>query len=241
MIKAIAAVLLVVAITADAGEMSIVASWRSPSNATMGIDYYGGYLYHATPGQDIINITTTSGSFVASLPDPSRAYDIDRTAIEFWTANGTGSGITRLSTVGSYIRGVATPGSLGRGVTYGEGCLWYATYITAPVVYRLTANGSIMASFRLPGRSPGGLFWDASTLWYADAANPPPNGLIYHVTTTGSVIDSIAVPSTQPAGVTWQGQYLWYTDYKTHYVYQVRYSPVAVSPASLGRVKAMYR
>ena len=238
-VKGIVALVAVLAAVSSAGDVSIVASWRSPSVITFGIDYYGGYLYHATPTESRITVTTLTGSIITWLPDVTRGWDLDRTPVEFWVAVGSGRGIARLSTTGSFIRQVSTPGNLGLGITYGEGCLWYATLSTTPYLYRLTVNGSVMSSFQLPGRSPGGLFWEASTLWYADAANP--SGSIYHLTTTGSVLDSITVPNTRPAGITWQGPYLWYTDYNNHYVYQARYSPVGVTPASLGRVKAMYR
>jgi len=217
---------------------SIVASWRSPCRYAFGLDYYDGCLYHTGQAESVIYATNTAGSILGITPDPSKAYGVDRTANEFWTAPGVDL-IYRLATTGSVIRSLPAPGYAGYGVTFGEGCLWYSTYTTAPYIYRLTVDGSVMSSFRSPGRATGGLFWEAPTLWFADCANP--SGSIYHVTTNGSIIESITVPGARPLGVARQGPFVWYTDINTRFVYQVTYTQTELEPASLGRVKALYR
>ena len=218
---------------------SIVASWRSPCINPAALDYYDGRLYHVAQAERKIFITTTVGSLLGSVVDPTSARGLDRTAIEYWICHANGS-IARLDTTGSLIRVLPGPATQGYDITLGEGCLWYSGYTTAPYIFRLTVEtGSIMASFRSPGRAPGGLFWEAPTLWFAEGANP--TGSIYHLTTTGSIIESITVPGARPYGVAREGPFIWYTDFTTGYVYQITYTQTGVEPASLGRVKAVYR
>ena len=103
----------------------------------------------------------------------------------------------------------------------------------------VTIIGSLVASFRSPGRATGGLYYELPYLWFADCANP--TGSIYQVTTAGSIITTVTVPGARPFGVAREGPYIWYSDFTRRYVYKVTYSPTAVAPASLGKVKAVFR
>ncbi len=221
---------------------SIVSSFRSPcTGSAYGVDYHGGYLYHADGGsRRVFYVTNTAGSVVATIPDLTAAVGIDRTDAEFWTSNYSGW-VSRVSTNGSTIRRFRIPGQVrGYGITYGNGYLWCDT---APGstrrVYQFTTYGSVASSFTPPGAAAGGLCWDAPHLWYADSLNP--TGLIYRITTSGSVVTSINVPGARPRGITRQGPYLWYTDFNKSWVYQITIGFTAARPASLGRVKALYR
>ena len=224
------AVITICAGTAFAGTASIVSSFRSPcSTYAWGIDYHGGYVYHGD-GHNYIYRTTTTGSRLDSLSVGNASAGIDRTDLEFWTCN-RGGWIFRLSTEGSTIRSFEKPVD-SYGITYGEGFLWYSS---KSYVYKLTVNGSGVSSFRLPTASHRGICWDAPYLWTASNGSQ----MIYRITQTGSVVDSISIAPNNPWGVTWDGSYLWYT--ANYYVYQVSISHTPVAPASLGKVKAIYR
>jgi len=212
------------------GTASIVASFRSPCARVCGIDYHGGYLYHGD-GQNYIYRTTTTGSLLNSLNVGNASWGIDRTDDEFWTCNIAGF-IFRLSKTGSVIRSFEGPSYPGYGITNGEGFLWYST---ATYTYKMNITASLISSFRLPASRHRGLCWDEPYLWTAD------NGTrrIFQITQTGSVVDSFSI-NENPYGVTKDGSYLWYSA-SNNWVYKTKLCYTAVEPASLGRVKAVYR
>ena len=228
--KRLAAITLCAA-TAFAGTASIVTSFISPCNPgdVYGIDYYDGSLYHAggaTSGY--IYRTTTDGSTISSFKH--RASGIDRTWSEFWTSFYSARLIYRLSTTGTVIRTIEAPG-LGPGVAYGEGFLWYST---GSEIYKLLVDGSIVESFKTPKVGATGVCWDDPNLWLAVY----PAGTIYKITQTGSIIGSTQTKGN-PYGVSWDGSYLWYT--AIGWVYKAKVNFTSIAPASLGRVKALYR
>jgi hypothetical protein len=223
-------------VSAFGGTASIVASFTSPcSSYAWGIDYHGGYVYHGD-GHNYIYRTTTTGSLLDSLDVGNASAGIDRTDFEFWCCN-LGGFIFRLSTTGSVIRSFEGPAYEAYGITHGEGFLWCSD---ALYLYKLTVNGSLIGSFRLPATSHRGLCWAAPYLWTASNARR----MIYQTTQSGIVVDSFGtVPGYTPHGVTWDGSYLWYTASSgvLLYVYKARLCFTAVTPASLGRVKALFR
>lgn len=218
---------------------SVVSSFRTPcTNGVYGIDYHDGRLFHAEGGAaNVIYETTTTGSLLGTIPvgPYPAAIGIDRTDVEFWTCRYYRGLVHRLTTAGSLIRSFERS-SGGDGITYGEGCLWYAD---SPWIYRLTVNGSVMGSFRAPSAYVYGLCWDAPYLWLSDPGTT--SGSIFQITTTGSVVRSIPRPGQRPVGVTWDGKYIWYTNPADQWVYRMTVTMTGVAPASLGRVKALYR
>ena len=65
---------------------SILRSFESPCNdRTDGIDYRGGFIYHANyNGPNEILKTDTRGSLVSSLAEPAGALDLDYTGGAYW-------------------------------------------------------------------------------------------------------------------------------------------------------------
>jgi len=225
---------VVCAVAGYGGTASIVASFRSPCSVAYGIDYYDGYLYHAglgTPSQ--IYKTDRFGSIKEILPNPD-ATGIDRTPTHFWVC--ARSRIYLLETNGEIVRYFNGPGSVPRGIAYGGGFLWHSN---GYYVYKLrTADGAIINSFGAPApcAAVAGVFWEAGQLWLAGWAC----NLIFKTTETGSVIESFSLGSIKrPYGITREGEYVWIT--AEEYVYKMKISPTAVEPASLGKVKALWR
>ncbi len=225
-------IMVLLAGTAFAGTASIITSFRSPCRNVRGIDYHGGYLYHAAVSENIV-VTTTTGSVVQTIRALYTGTGLDRTNIEFWTA--TGYLINRLSTNGSLLRSFMGPVRV-RGITFGEGFLWLTGNDTR--IYKITVNGSVVNSFTLPRCNSYGICYRNRELWLAERSE----GSIFQVTVGGSFIESYPLPQ-YPWGVTCEGQYIWYSSFMNGWVYKMLPIPygTAVTPASLGKVKALYR
>ena len=121
-----------------------------------------------------------------------------------------------------------------RGIAYGGGFLWVTASTT--YIYKLTIDGSAVNRFILSGCNPDGICYDDGELWLAERSK----GGIWNVTTSGSIIESYDIPQT-PWGVTCQGEYIWYSVYANGYVYKMLPITTGIAPASLGKVKALYR
>jgi hypothetical protein len=102
-------------------------------------------------------------------------------------------------------------------------------------------TGSILGSF-----SHGGLYaydcaWDwRNKLVWGGYGSP---GVVRGWNTSGSVVASFTVPNTYPYAITYYGQYLLVgCTIPNHYFYKVHCpSPLTIEPASVGKVKAMFR
>jgi hypothetical protein len=228
---------------------SIIRSFESPCNdCTDGIDYRGGYLYHANfNGPCEIIKTTTAGSRVSSLTDPTYVRGVDFTGAVYWVYSFwpqvPRDRIYRVTEAGSLAASFAAP-SNGYGVTYDGEHLWYSTAGSHywNYVYKLTTKGSVVSSFQAPhgkGYLNKDIDWGDSCLWLAQSSSA--GGFIYQMTTAGSVVFSIFLQGREPTGVAWDGKRVWFADGGNDWVYQISWSGVDVAPASIGKVKALFR
>lgn len=248
-----AAVALLAATSAFAGTLTIVSSFSSQKNRRKGLEYAGGYLYATSNYSDnTIHVYTTTGILVRTIPTPPGAVGLE--------VSHAPSGYLWLSTFspaygylmqlsnGSIVSSFAGPAS-GQGLT-SDGTYLYWSTTHAERLYVLTTTGSVVRSFKQPARHPGGCDYVAPGYlwlcdWYLFAER------LYYYTTTGSAVDSFRTPGApqiRPSGVTWDGNYVWYHHYRFNiyepaYVYRtrVKFSGVGVEPASVGRVKALFR
>lgn len=244
-------VILSVAFAASAAATggSIIRSFESPCNdRTDGIDYRDGYIYHANfNGPCEVLKTTVAGSVVSSLQEPPYACGVDFTGSDFWAyaywPRVPRDRIYRLNRDGSVVASFAAP-SYGYDVTFDGGNLWYSTAGNHywNYVYKLTTAGSVLSSFQAPhgrGYLNKGLDWGGSYLWLAQASEV--DGLVYQMTTAGSVVYSVSMPGRQLTGVAWDGKHVWFADGGTAWVYQMTWSGIGVAPASVGKVRALFR
>jgi len=115
------------------------------------------------------------------------------------------------------------------GMTWEPGYLWQEKF-------KYTTSGSLVASFA-PPFYPNDLAWDGHYLWAGG------NGVyMTKLTTKGSIVTSFPAPGGVGAsGATFDGNYLWYVNGGRGWAYQVDIEVVGVAPASMGKVKALYR
>lgn len=238
----LAAVATLYIVSAAFGAGSIISSFQSPfyPGYAKGMDHRGAYLYHVSNYANYIYETTTTGSIVRSIRAPSMTMGVYFTGSYFWTCSFSPAMVYYLTTAGSVVRSFSGPAA-GYGLTFDGTYLWYSS-ATADRIYRLTTTGSVVTSFSHPGSFAGGLDWANGYIWAADW--PSSGGGVYRVTTTGSVVESyVPVPNGgRPSGCAWDGNYLWYVDYNTpRYVYCIDTVTTSIAPASVGKIKAVYR
>jgi hypothetical protein len=97
----------------------------------------------------------------------------------------------------------------------------------------------VLASFPISNDSFFDIAWDHRNqlLWMGDLAN-----VVYGYNLSGSVVASFTVPSTYPYGMAYYDQYLWVGCDGNDYIYRVHCpGNIGVTPASFGRIKAIYR
>lgn len=246
---AVAFLMVALASGAAATGGSIIRSFESPCNdQTDGIDYRGGYVYHANfNGPCEVLKTKTTGSLVSSLKNPPNAVGIDFTGVVYWAytfwPQVPRDRIYRVNEAGSITASFAAP-SHGYGVTYDGEQLWYSTggNHNWNYVYALTTTGSVISSFQAPhgkGYLNKDVDWGGGYLWLAQSGAI--DGVIYQMTTAGSVVYSIFAAEHRPTGVAWDGKHVWFADGRTDWVYQMKWSGIDVAPASMGKVKALFR
>lgn len=123
-------------------------------------------------------------------------------------------------------------GDAGRGTT----ALFVADSQPGYIWRHNLSTGSILSSFRRGAR------WDVAYdhrnrfIW-----SPWSSKVIYACNTSGSLVSSFVGPADEPTGLAYYGQYL-FVGCTNGYVYRVHCpGPVSTTPASLGKVKALYR
>ena len=112
------------------------------------------------------------------------------------------------------------------------------------VVTYHASGGSLLGSFGYAGSSYGEPAWDYGNnlIWFPEYVAE--NAAVVGYATDGSVVASFAAPASRPRGAAYLGGYLWISTgvSPNQYIYKVHCpDDVAVAPASIGRVKALFR
>jgi hypothetical protein len=236
-------VALLAATSVFAGTLQVVSSFVSQKQWRKGLEYADGYLYTTSNYSDNnIHVYTTTGSLVRSIRTVSSSMGVEVSKAPsgyIWVNTYSPYSVALLTTAGSVSRSFAAPAA-GYGIS-SDGTYLYYSSARSYMLYTMTTTGSVIRSFRQPGTFPGGVDYVApGYLWLTNWSGSP---LLYYCTTAGSVIDSFSTPLVaRPSGVTWDGTYVWYHDYNAPSLCvraKVNFSGVA--PASLGRIKSIYR
>jgi hypothetical protein len=220
-----------------ASNWTVVASFDGPyPSSGYGIEAYGNYLYCiAGPPASRLDIITTTGSLIGTMPLIYAGYDLDFDGTYFWVVQ-TDHQCRRYTSSGS------TLGSFSIGSINGDGIAWDGTYIwlkgnvATEYIYRMSTTGSIYSSFACPADGNAALDWSANYLWNPSRVA----SVIYKTTTTGSIVDTFTGPASWCYGASWDGTYFWTTNQANGWVYKMQ-DVEAIAPSSLGRVKALYR
>jgi glycosidase len=238
-------VVLLAATSVFAGTLTVVSSFTSAKNWRKGLEYAGGYLYTTSNYSDnSILVYTTTGSLVRSIPTPASAMGVEVSNAPsgyLWLNTfSPANGYRMVLSSGSVAASWSGPAS-GYGIT-SDGTYLYWSTTSSDMMYVLTTTGSVVRSFTQPGGFPGGCDYVApGYLWLCNWSGSP---FIYYCTTMGSVIDSFSTPgAARPSGVTWDGNYVWYHEYSgtTGPVFRATVNFTNVAPASVGKVKALFR
>lgn len=234
-----------VATMAFAGNISIISSFKAPSNNNSGISYFDNALYFGEGMRNTITKTTLTGSIMAQWIAPIIALDLKRDAGGFWVgAGGNGNGyIYRLTTTAAVLGSFKAPGD-GYNIEIQNSYLWRSAKIGGfngtAYIFQLDKRGAIMNSFRAPDKDRlGALAYNGHNLLYGESG-----WLInyfYEITTKGSIISSFKALTAFLDGLTYDGRHYWYINQEDDFVYEIIITAPAVFPASLGRVKAIYR
>jgi DNA-binding beta-propeller fold protein YncE len=196
---------------------SILGTFRMDPYSPYGMAYDGRYIYstNAATTRYVYKVDPATGSTVTSFGYPS--------------------GATR-----------------GAGLAYDGSRLYFSCYDTSRV-WRLTTTGSVLATLPTAITKPWGLAYDDKTpggpfLWLADHPfGSGPQSKIYKLTTAGSIIDSANWPvaGVGACGLAFDGTYLWGINNvfpQPNLALRMLFvSDIGVAPASVGRIKALYR
>jgi hypothetical protein len=144
-------------------------------------------------------------------------------------------------TVGGSILGSFNAGTTTVGAAYGNtnGYLYTTRTSTSRLYVRNPLTGSIYNSYNLSFTPADVGFDNRGYLWCA----APQQSRIYQLSPTGSVVNSFLVVPGTPYGCDFDGTTVWVGTVGTqHMVYRYEVGlGGAVEPASIGRVKAIYR
>ncbi len=201
------------------GSVVDVLSFLGPSGDDLGFEARTKYLYFASGGPYVYVRDSGSASLVSTFPTPPGVEEA--TGLDF------------------------NDGSPARP-------LWLSDHLL-PRLWNLTSTGSVVTTLPLTIAKVWGLAYDGDTAGgpYLFAGTGTTEPMVYALNpASGSIRYSFEAPVYDNGlrALAWDGKYLWTIDHglgSQHYgwVYQfVAHEPnVGAAPASLGRIRALYR
>jgi hypothetical protein len=234
----------------------IVGSFQvSNNNAGLGISSRYLYCNDYSPGV-IYMVNSTNGSIYGSFNSVhstnSRGLAFDGTYLWQNKAYSAPYETYRTNAAnGSIYASFALPTSTTHGVApratgdYGAGTdALFQSYYSGDIIYVMNLSGSITSSFSIPSECMmyeiaydwrSGLVWGAMN---AVSGQVP----IWGVDTSGSLVASFNVSISNSYGLTYAGEYLW-AGTTAGWIYRIHCPKinVGVKPASMGKIKAVFR
>ncbi|UCH79232.1 MAG: hypothetical protein JSU81_04595 [Candidatus Coatesbacteria bacterium] len=266
---ALALTALAVVVTAAYGTNylgSVISSWDgrhvqgSATYYPLGITYGDGHIWLCYSTFFTKRLPAT-GSIVDLVGFSGRyGYDLgyETSTSYLYFACGTYGVYVRNSSTGADVRNFGLPAGAtsASGIDFDNGTAASPVWLgdqTAWRIFNLTSTGSLVSSLSTTFGGVGGVAYDGATSGgpYLFAGTRGTPCQVYSVSpTSGSVLYSFEAPVSNGAlrGLTWDGTYLWTIDNRfgspnVGWVYQfIGYVPnIGVVPASVGKIKALYR
>jgi len=227
---------------------SIVSSFAVKGECIpFALAYNGAYVVSSDPAyfsDDHWKVWSEEGSILSSFLPPRWEEIHDGAAFDgtdFWGSSYLQNTVFRLTTAGSVIS--SFPQSYAYGLTWDGQYLWTSDCVSSgQMIRRHTTAGSVVSSFIVPSQInlACDLGWDGVYLWCPDI-----RGYVYRLTTTGSVAASFDPPGNRNGGCTSDGNYLRVSCFPGSgpwNIYTIDIGPApAVTPATFGQVKALFR
>lgn len=243
---------LVAAVAASAhGWGTLLTSFPCPAGSEYpnGVEYRANRLYVATnfPPRTVWQVRPNNGSVMASHPSPA-ANSMGCTAglagetVSYWVADRSNDLIYQVGYIsGSVVGSFPSPGSTPMGLAFRNATTMYHTDLDGRALYALhPVTGSVASSYSLTFR-PCDLDFDGrGYLWIADGYNR----LVRQCDLTGSTMASFSVASCGFAsGLAYYNKQVWVGfNAPLHSILKFEVDPeYAVTPASIGKVKALFR
>lgn len=236
------AFLFLAAAPAFGGFGDVVSSFPCEGNITqLGAAWDGSRVVMTNnhyAGNHNWRVYSTVGSWVSSFPAPVTSAQYGAAYLgrgRYFGGSQATDTIYLFETTGSVVSSFAASNPYG--ITWDGTYLWWLG--SDDVFRQCTSSGSIIRTFTASPITNGrDLGWDGRYLWCPDSTRD----YVYRLTTVGSITASFRAPGGLTYGCTYDGKYLWVTDISTpRYAYRIDIGYTSIAPASLGKVKAIFR
>jgi hypothetical protein len=230
---------------------TLLTSYPCPGGSEFpnGVAYRSSRLYVATNWSPLTvwQVRPNTGSVYASHPSPATSSmgctaGLAGETVSYWVSDARNDVIYQVGYLsGSVVNSFASPGTHPMGLAFRNATTMYHTDFDAEMLYVIhPVTGSVASSYPLDF-GPCDLDFDAhGYLWIADGFNR----VVRQCDLTGSTLASFSVESYGFAsGLAYYGQQLWVgINAPIHSILKFEVDPTyAVEPASIGKVKALYR
>jgi hypothetical protein len=236
-------------VAAYAAVGDIVASYPAPAANPTDLAAGGGfvYCYTAGPPYTMWKINPVNGAAVSSSSFPFFNANTVGLAFDgnyFWAGNAATDYIVRFTTAGSIVSSFKTAWDFGYGLGWSDVHLWGSEQMKTPpanYLYEMRVDGVVVQSLYYY-YAPFDVGWDGRYLWTAVYDAGQTVSKITAVTTTGTAVKTLASPAAEARGVAYDGSYLWVSTLANNgWLWKINVAGLAVTPASWGKVKAVYR
>ncbi|NIT36716.1 MAG: hypothetical protein GTN49_09475 [candidate division Zixibacteria bacterium] len=251
------AVLFAAAVYAGMGD--VLTSWPAPGEHTgiNGIAFEGDYIWLKDRDCEFGSVMkcNTSGSVVKEIgfpyhgSGPSNGLAFDGTYL--WTIYFPLPGPVRRD---HYVKYTTAGSEAGGFAVHPDVVYWPSVSVSWDGQYlwtderpkgvdkkagKYTTAGSLLGTFSVPGKWGTDAAYYNDQLWYGTSY---PYDTVFGGVIGGDVVASFPAPGGSSYAVGFDGEYLWTADRnKPQYIYKVDIEVVGVAPASLGKVKALFR
>jgi len=243
------AVFVISAAPASAGGGDVLASFAAPAPMPTTMTWADGNLYCfcETPPYNIWKIKPSNGSVLGSFRFARAAGDTAGLAHDgryFWVGNRVEDVIYCLEWGGSVVSSFKASWNLGEGLACSDFHIW-GTEKGGEwnfKLYQMRRDGQVLRSYALYYQMFDPV-WDGQYIWVPDYDSIVESYRIMCMDpANGSVLTTFQTPADRARGMAYDGAYLWLSTMADNgRIWKIDPGGVAVGPASLGRVKALYR